>query len=306
MDSHKPGDDETTEHTGDGQHTAEPRHDERAGDNAPPVLVEPEPTVADTTALPLDSYRDVPEVRDAVTQNEQSHETPAARAIDETAPTDAATERRDTASFAPAAAAATPTHAAPAPLARHDAPPAAAPQNVVYVTAPQPPKRKSNRGFGILLSVLATVAYAILLVVLMVIVYSTINGGVLLGFLGQAAFYIPVLFFLVGMILLAAIINRAGWWSWVIGSVVVGLIVYFGTIGAFLLNSGIIFETPDGASDMFRSGLSDPLPIFSALLAREVALWTGAMISARGRKVKARNSEAIDAYQREKAENNAR
>jgi hypothetical protein len=322
MDSHQPGEEEPTERMSDDR-----PDDRRDGADLPPVLVEPEPAVADTTALPLDGYRDDPEVHDAVTQSEAAHQDepaaravthdePAARAVthDEPAVRTERTERSEV-QYAPATTDATadrtqsatfPYVPAGAPVATSDAPATAAQQNVVYVTAPQPPKRKSNRGFGALMSVLSTVAFAILLIVLMVIVYSTINGSMLVAFLTEPAFYLPVLFFLIGMIVLAMIINRAGWGAWVIGSFVVGLIVYFGTIGAFLLNSGVIVQTRDVAADMFRSGLVDPLPIFSALLAREVALWTGAIIASRGRKVKARNSDAIDTYQREKAEHNAR
>jgi hypothetical protein len=49
-----------------------------------------------------------------------------------------------------------------------------------------------------------------------------------------------------------------------------------------------------------------PGAIVAALLAREVALWTGAPIAARGRRVKARNIEARETFDREEAEAKAK
>ena len=42
--------------------------------------------------------------------------------------------------------------------------------------------------------------------------------------------------------------------------------------------------------------------IAAALVAREVAIWTGAVVSWRGKKVKVRNGAAHEAFERERIE----
>jgi len=181
--------------------------------------------------------------------------------------------------------------------------PAAAPQpQVVYREAPKPPVDKGNRGFGVLIAVAASIVFIIVLVVVMAIVYGSLLGSVNLGFLGQTAFYVPVLFFAIGLIALVLILNRAGWWTYVIGSIVVALFVYFGTIGTLLLGAGVVMQTAEVAAEQFRQGLVDPFSIASALVAREVVIWAGAIVASRGRKLKARNAEARAEFQREQAQ----
>ena len=60
--------------------------------------------------------------------------------------------------------------------------------------------------------------------------------------------------------------------------------------------------TPSEANAAFFTGLAQPFTIVAALLAREVAIWTGAILGRRGRTVRARNAEAKAAYEREQAE----
>jgi len=179
--------------------------------------------------------------------------------------------------------------------------PAASQPNVVYVSAPQAPVEKSNRGFGALISLAATVAFMVVLAIVMVIIYSARSGALFVDFLGQTAFYVPALFFLVGSVLLTLLLNRAGWWTYVIGSLVLALFVYFGTIATVLVINGVVLLTPDAAAEQFRLGTISPFTIAAALVAREVMLWTGAVVASRGRKVKARNAEALETFQREQA-----
>ena len=174
--------------------------------------------------------------------------------------------------------------------------------NVVYVPTPQAPVDKSNRGFGVLMSVLATVVFLIVLAIVMVIVYSARSNGLFVDFLTQTAFYVPALFFLVGSIALALILNRAGWWTYVIGSLVVALFVYFGTIATVLVVNGVVLLTPEAAAEQFRLGTVSPFTIAAALVAREVMLWTGAIIANRGRKLRVRNAEAQETFKREQAQ----
>ena len=172
---------------------------------------------------------------------------------------------------------------------------------VVYVQVPPVPRKLGNRGIGSLIAVLATVVFTVVYALVGALVTAAGTGKLSFVFLGLAEFYIPSLFFLIGFVLLVLILNRANWWAYIIGSLLVGLFVYFGSIGLSLLTSGIVQDTPAEASDRFREALTSPSLIVAGLLAREVALWTGALISRRGRRLRARNIENREAYDRELA-----
>jgi len=195
-----------------------------------------------------------------------------------------------------------PVYAEPAAVYTEPTPAPAPQPQVVYREAPRPPVDKGNRGFGLLMAVAASVVFLVVLAVVMAIVYGSLLGTVNLGFVGQAAFYVPALFFAVGLIALVLILNRAGWWTYVIGSIVVALFVYFGTIGTLLLGAGVVLQTAEVAAEQFRQGLVDPFSIASALVAREVVIWTGAIVASRGRKLKTRNAEARAQFEREQVE----
>jgi hypothetical protein len=216
-------------------------------------------------------------------------------------PTAVAAPERDTATQTPDETPRESPYVLPVTPAAAAAP--AAPQpNVVYVTKPQAPVEKNNRGFGALISLAATVVFLIVLAVVMLIIYSSRSNALFIDFLGQTAFYVPALFFLVGTVVLALLLNRAGWWAHVIGSLFVALFVYFGTIATVLIVNGVVLLTPSEAAEQFRLGTVSPFTIAAALVAREVALWAGAIIASRGRKLKARNAEALETFQREQAQ----
>jgi len=174
------------------------------------------------------------------------------------------------------------------------------PPQYVYVNNPTAPVKKSNRAFGVIVGLLATVAFSVIFFIVMSIIYTSYSGQLNLGFLAQPSFYVPTLFFLVGFVVLALIVNRGGWWLYVFGSILVGLFVYFGTVTAVLVANGLVLETPAAAAELYRVSLSNPFTIAAALTSREVALWAGAILARRGRRVKERNSEALDDYMREK------
>ncbi len=185
------------------------------------------------------------------------------------------------------------------------APAAAPPVQTVYVEAPTPPRKKSNRGVGTIIAVLSTVIFAALFAVISALIIQARTGVFGFGFLSDTSFYVPVLFFLVGFVVLVLIVNRASWWAHVFGSLFVALFVYFGTIVTLLLLDGIIAKTPAEAGRLFAAALVDLGVVAAALIAREVALWMGFAISARGRRLKVRNAEARAAYETELAEKRA-
>lgn len=186
---------------------------------------------------------------------------------------------------------------------------AAAPVQTVYVTAPTPPKPKGNRGFGILMSIVATVAFAVLYagaaVVLLLVLNPGSSTGAIGGFFTNSLFYVPVLVFLVVMILWALLANRTGWWSWVIGSLIVAVVTYFASIGIFILTVGGFGLAPSQATAAFNELASNPALIAAALVARECAIWFGAVIAKRGRKVRERNYATWQAFENEQAQKRA-
>lgn len=181
----------------------------------------------------------------------------------------------------------------------------AAPQQVIYVQTPAAPGKRGNRGGGAAIAVASGIIFATALALVSALAGVLINGRLSFSFLGVPQFYIPVLFFVIAFVILVLLANRANWWAYILGSVAVAVVVYFGTIGLTLLSSGIILMTPQEAAVAYAAQLVSPYVIIATLLAREVSLWTGSLIARRGRRVKVRNTEAREAWEREVAEKKA-
>lgn len=171
---------------------------------------------------------------------------------------------------------------------------AAAPVRTIYVTAPAPPAKKGNRVLGILIALLATAVFAALYAGAFAVV-RMVQGGVaeLTAFLGSASFVFPVVIVFIVFTLWALLVNRAGWWSWILGSFIVAAAVYAGTI-AF---AQLFYQ--------MQISWTEPVLIVSAVLAREVTVWFGGILSARGKRLKVRNAEARAQFDREEAERRA-
>lgn len=185
----------------------------------------------------------------------------------------------------------------------------AVPVQTVYVTAPTPPKPRGNRGMGTLLAVIAAIVfaavYAGVAAALILIISPDQFSGAIGQFIAGPQFYVPVLVFLVLMILWALLANRASWWSWVIGSFVIAVLTYFATIGISLLMQGGFGLTGSQAATVFVTSALNPALIAAALIARECAIWFGAAIAKRGRKVRERNYEAWQQFERDEAQKRA-
>jgi len=177
---------------------------------------------------------------------------------------------------------------------------------VVYVQTPAPPKKKGNRGIGSVLAIASGIIFAAAFALVVAAIANLSGmGRFTVSFLAQPSFYVPVLFYIIGAVLLVIIVNRAGWAAYVLGSIFVGLVVYFGTVGVLLLGQGVILKTPAEAAALLALGLTNPLVIAAGLVAREVSMWTGALISRRGRSLKARNASAHETWEREVAQKKA-
>jgi hypothetical protein len=231
-----------------------------------PALVEPEPVSADTAAV----------------------ESAVAEPVIEPAPDVVAQE----------------TAAEPAPAVVPVAVPAASAvpaQQAAYMAPPIPPKKRGNRLVGTLLSIVGGVLFAALYGVVSAVILDLREGDLFgadfVSFLSSAFFWVPVATFLVGLILLVLVLNRAGWWAHVFGSLILAVAVYFGMIGLLLLIGNVFHGSPTPVT--FAALAVNPWVIAAALVAREISIWIGLGIAARGRRVKARNVEARAAFDRE-------
>lgn len=175
-------------------------------------------------------------------------------------------------------------------------------QQVIVVDAPVAPKKHSNRLVGIGFALLASLVFIILFAVAVFTIGLVSDGRANIGFLLSPMFYWPAVLFFLALVIVIAVVNTAGWWSYIITSVVVAAGVYFGTAAVLLVSAGVVSMSQQQANAVYFEALTNPLTIAAALIAREVAIWTGAILGRRGRKVRARNVEAREAFEREQAE----
>lgn len=174
-------------------------------------------------------------------------------------------------------------------------------ERVVYVSTPTPPKAASNRVVGSLLALVGTVVFALVYGLVgaayIAVTSSTLGFG---DFITDAIFWIPVLFFTIGFVLIAVLVNRAAWWVHVLASLLVAFITYFGSIGMLLLVHQIA-----GSSVGFVATAFSPFVIAATIVAREVSIWVGLLISRRGAKLTQRNRAEREAFDAEQGETKA-
>jgi hypothetical protein len=288
---------------------AEPQGAAPAEPSRPAAIAEPEPVTASDD-----------EVAAAIARNSaQPGATAAGEAtVDTASPAESATPVIVAAEAANVRQADTATTAygtvPPGQPATTAAPPAPGPQPVapIYLQRPEPPKKKSNRGVGILIALVGTVAFAVLWAAAVLIVGSLLTpsdefGPALLEFFtGGPAFglrgWAPVLAFFIGMVVLIQILNRARWWAYILGGLFVAVFVYFVYIGANLVDAQYWTRTPNEFAILLRSAWVNPFAVLAGVIAREMSIWTGAWLAARGRKLKARNAEAQADYEQQLAD----
>ncbi|MBW4042763.1 MAG: hypothetical protein HIU86_11690 [Acidobacteria bacterium] len=296
------------EPTGDGGLPAGPSVDEpttaasRAREK--PVLLEPptdaelaatgEPTLDEVHAAASGTRADAASAGDAEAVRPTGTGTEAAR------PADTEFVRPATGTVPPESATAVqPVVAEPAPPAPAQAQPVVGP---AAESAP-PPVRHGNRLVG--------TAWVLLAAGLFQAVFFGLNALVVLTFVGPAAIasqvqqvaqtalaWLPVLLFFLFFELTVLLFNRAGRFAYVVASLVVGIIVYVGTV---LLYSLIVQHTLGDSNTLAQTFLNWEF-IIIGLAAREVMLWTGIAIGSRGIRVRRRDSEALKRYDAEVAD----
>ena len=182
------------------------------------------------------------------------------------------------------------------------------PMAALYMQTPMPPEIRGNRGAGTLIALLATLGFALVYAGVLALwlapdlapsqfVDGLLEALVDWGFIAAAAA------FLVGLIVLVLVVGRAGWWAYVLGGFLVGALVWAAATAGWAASAegfGALFERSP-ASLVERYGLTVPA-IAAGIVAREATVWFGAWIGARGRRVKARNAEALAEYEAAMAE----
>ncbi|PJJ65696.1 hypothetical protein [Compostimonas suwonensis] len=181
------------------------------------------------------------------------------------------------------------------------------PATPIYVQAPVAPVKKSNRGIGSLIALVGAVVYGVVyagVAALIIGVGSTPEefGEVFTQYLLSPAFYVPVIFYAIALIVLVLIANRANWWAYVLGGFPVAIVVYFAYIGGALLTVSAWELTPDEASSFIGTLYTNGLTLAAAIIAREVTIWIGAWLAARGHRLKVLNAAAQADYERTLAE----
>ncbi|WP_168914895.1 hypothetical protein [Microcella flavibacter] len=236
-------------------------------------------------------------VQQAAVQQDSAHETPAHE-----------TPAHETPAHEPAAVAASAaTAAAAAPAA--PTPTADASPQVVYVPAPTPPRKKGNRGMGVGIALAATPVFAVVYAAFALLFVAIAGGGIVaseaVDFFLTPSYYLPIVAFALFYVLLALIVNRAGWWAHVLGGFIVAALVYLVFIGSSLLTANALGAPAAQVQLFITQQLVNPIGWAAAIAAREVPIWVGGLVAKRGRTVKTRNVEAREAYERELAESRA-
>ncbi|HWM33315.1 MAG TPA: hypothetical protein VNR36_03640 [Pseudolysinimonas sp.] len=271
------------------------------GDKKPKPIFNPDDVVEPTDPTPADAPVEEPPVEEPAVEKSEKREKPARAPKTQKKP-DAAPAETDT----PATATGEVAPVSTGSTAEGEF----AGREVVYVQAPVPPRLRGNRGVGSLLAVLGAVVFAAIFAIASIVAFVLKGDAEPMTtfslFLQNAVFWVPVLVFLVAFVLLVLVVNRAGWAAHVFGSLVVGLAVYFGSIGILLLIGNIGAAATGDAPGTFGALALNPFVIIAALVAREVSIWVGLAIAARGRRVKARNVELVDEWEQEHAETKAR
>lgn len=183
------------------------------------------------------------------------------------------------------------------------------PMAALYMQTPMSPDVKGNRGAGVLIALLASVAFAVVYAGVLAL-WQAPNFGPrtfldqgLLPWVLNWGFAAAVLGFFVALMLLVLIAGRAGWWMYVLGGFLVAVLVWGATVLGYAMSARFAGEVvslhPYTLAVEF--GLLFPV-IIAGVVAREVTVWFGAWIGARGRRVKRENAQALVEYEKAMSE----
>lgn len=162
----------------------------------------------------------------------------------------------------------------------------------------EPARRKGNRLAGLALALLTTAVFAALHLVALTAIRILVDrrtGDPLALALAEAStpvFLAPVVVFFTALALIVLVVNRAGWWAYVLGGFLVAVLTAAAAlVGAWYAVGGLAVPTDRTQLVDFLRDPAVLLAVLSAgVLGREVSVWGGAMIAGRARRVKRRNA----------------
>lgn len=175
----------------------------------------------------------------------------------------------------------------------------------IFVQAPEAPRPRGNRAAAGAIGLLAALAFGVLYLALWLGV-GLIDGTVTLENLGQSALaalgtwslWVPIVVFYIAFWLLGAIINRGRWGAWVIFGLLVGVAAYLGHLLGALFQAPFWMLTASEGTALVEGELLTPLAIGAFIIGRELTIWFGAWVAARGARVTELNVEAQREYER--------
>ncbi|MFT4214923.1 MAG: ABC transporter [Microbacterium sp.] len=249
-----------------------------------------------TDAVAADQIGAAAGVPDAATQVVDSADATATQVVDSGSDLTLPYETYATPDVAPAA-----TAVAAAPVVPVVAP---TPQPI-FVQAPEAPRPRGNRAAAGLIGLLAAISFGILYLAA-ALGFEALAGNItdanavptLTAALASWWFWVPVVTFFLGFWLLGAIINRGRWGHWVVFGLLVGFIAYGGHLLGQLFQAPFWTLTASQGAQLVEDELLAPLGIVAFILGRELTIWFGAWVAARGKRVTDLNIAAQREYER--------
>ena len=179
-------------------------------------------------------------------------------------------------------------------------------QQPIFVQAPEAPRARGNRGAAAAIGLLAAVVFAVLYLAAWIALELLYDGGITfaevpetaLAALTTWALWVPVVTFYLGFCLLGAFINRGRWGHWVVWGILVGVAAYAGHLLGQLFQAPFWMLTARQGGTLIEEQALAPLAIVAFVLGRELTIWFGAWVAARGRRATELNDEAQREYER--------
>lgn len=175
----------------------------------------------------------------------------------------------------------------------------------IFVQAPEAPRPRGNRAAAGAIGLLAALSFGVLYLAVWIGLglidgSVTVNsiGTALLAALGTWALWVPVVVFFVAFWLLGAIINRGRWAAWVIFGLIVGVAAYGGHLLGQLFQAPFWTLTAAEGAELVEGQLLAPLAIAAFIIGRELTIWFGSWVAARGKRMTELNVEARREYER--------